>query len=77
MHTATQEDQIEEALGAGEANEELSNGFHISLKRSDFWLLHDAEWLNDKVRVMLFHGILLLYVYVCVADHEFLHESNY
>ena len=51
-------------MGAGEANEELSNGFHISLKRSDFWLLHDAEWLNDKVRVMLFHGILLLYVYV-------------
>ena len=49
LHTAMQVDQIERALGAGEANEELSNGFHISLKHSDFWLLRDAEWLNDKV----------------------------
>ena len=40
---------IDDALKSGIADEELSNGFHISLKRSDFWLLHETEWLNDKV----------------------------
>ena len=40
---------IDDAFKSGTADEELSNGFHISLKRSDFWLLHETGWLNDKV----------------------------
>lgn len=35
------------------ANEELSNSFHISLKRSDFWLLCKAGWLNGKDSVQI------------------------
>ena len=42
---------IDDALKSGTADEELSNGFHISLKRSDFWLLHETGWLNDKVSI--------------------------
>lgn len=49
MHTTLQEHQIEQALGAGTPDEVLSTGFHISLKRCDFWLLRNKEWLNDKV----------------------------
>ena len=40
---------INNAIESGRAEEELSNGFHISLKRSDFWLLCKNGWLNDKV----------------------------
>ena len=40
---------LDDALKSSTANEELSNSFHISLKRSDFWLLHESGWLNDKV----------------------------
>ena len=40
---------INNAIESGRAEEELSNGFHISLKRSDFWLLRETGWLNDKV----------------------------
>ena len=40
---------INNAIESGRAEEELSNGFHISLKRSDFWLLCEIGWLNDKV----------------------------
>ena len=39
-------------LEPGTADEELSNDFHISLRRCDFWLLRDTEWLNDKVKII-------------------------
>lgn len=41
--------QIDKALGPGAADEELCNGFHISMKRCDFWSLRCGKWLNDKV----------------------------
>ena len=40
---------INNAIKFGRADEELSKSFHISLKRSDFWLLRETGWLNDKV----------------------------
>jgi len=43
-------DCIEKALGPGKADDEMSKGFHISLKRSDCWTLRNDEWLNDQVR---------------------------
>lgn len=49
MHTTLQKQQIEQALGPGIPDEVLSSCFHISLKRCDFWLLRNTEWLNDKV----------------------------
>ena len=49
MHTSHDNDIIEKVLGPGAAEEEMVNGFHISLKHCDFWLLCEMQWLNDKV----------------------------
>ena len=40
---------LEKVLGPGDAEEEMVNAFHISLKRNDLWLLHETEWVNNKV----------------------------
>ena len=44
---------VEKLLGPGSPEEVMVNRFHISLRRSDFWLLHDEQLLNDKV-ILLF-----------------------
>lgn len=49
IFTSHDDKVIEEMFGPGAATEELVNGFHISLKRCDFWLLRETQWLNDKV----------------------------
>ena len=53
MHNVLQEQQIEQVLEPGTADDELSNSFHISLRHCDFWLLRDTEWLNDKVKIII------------------------
>ena len=40
---------LNKVLGPGAADEELSRGFDIVLRRQDFWTLKDSEWLNDQV----------------------------
>ena len=48
-HSSFQEQKIDQALGHGPADEILSTGYHICLKRCDFQLLSNGKWLNDKV----------------------------
>ena len=50
IYTSYDNKIIEKVLGPGAAAEEMVNGFHISLKRCDLWLLRETQWLNDKVR---------------------------
>ena len=49
MYTSYDNKIIEKILGSGDATEEMVNGFHISLKRYDLWLLCETQQLNDKV----------------------------
>jgi len=67
---------IDDALKSGIANEELSKNFHISLKRSDFWLLRETGWLNDKVsrQLLMVH---ILWHYFLFTDYQLLYEANY
>lgn len=66
-HDTLQEQQIDRALGNGTAVEELSNGFHISLRRCDFWLLRNKEWLNDKVKILvhMYYCFVIPTVFIC------------
>ena len=50
IYTSYDNKILEKVLEPGDAEEEMVNAFHISLKRSDFWLLHETQWINDKVR---------------------------
>ena len=50
---------LEKVLEPGKANEEISNGSHINVKRSDCWSLHSGEWLNDRLKTYTgFNGVL-------------------
>ena len=44
-------DQIEEALGPGETEDEICRGFHIIIRICDCWTLRNGEWLNDQVGI--------------------------
>ena len=56
IHTSHENNIIEKVFGPGAAEEEMVNGFHISLKRCDFWLLCETQWLNDKVAFNIIHN---------------------
>ena len=49
QHSSVHKGIIDEILGPGVADEELSRGFGIVLRRQDFWTLKHSEWLNDQV----------------------------
>lgn len=49
VHSCLQKQRIDQAIGPGPADEVLSTGYHICLKRHDFQLLSNGKWLNDKV----------------------------
>ena len=49
QHSSVHEGIINKVLGPGAADEELSRGFGIVLRRQDFWTLKNSEWLNDQV----------------------------
>ena len=43
------EQYIREALGPGKADDIVSKGYGIILRRQDLWTLKNREWLNDQV----------------------------
>ena len=49
QHSSVHKGIIDKILGPGVADEELSRGFGIVLRRQDFWTLKHSEWLNDQV----------------------------
>ena len=49
QHSNVHKGIIDKILGPGVADEELSRGFGIVLRRQDFWTLKHSEWLNDQV----------------------------
>lgn len=57
---------IEGLLGPGSPEEVLVSRFNISLKRSDFWRLRDAQLLNDKV-ILPFHRLYHFSLCVCTT----------
>ena len=52
---------IDKLLGPGAANEKLSRGFGIVLRRQDFWTLKNSEWLNDQVSRLSLTPCLFFY----------------
>jgi len=39
--------QVDQTLGPGTADKELCSGFHLSLRRQDFWSLCNGQWLHE------------------------------
>jgi len=48
--TATQ--AIKQILGTGKADEIISRGYGITLRRQDYWTLNNHRWLNDQVSLL-------------------------
>ena len=44
---------IRETLETGKADEIISKGYGITLRRQDFWTLNNHRWLNDQVSFSL------------------------
>ena len=40
---------IRSILGPGKADDIISKGYGITLRRQDFWTLNNCRWLNDQV----------------------------
>ena len=43
------EDQVDQALRPGNADEVLSEAFRLTVTRKDIKTLHQLNWLNDEV----------------------------
>ena len=40
---------IRNILGPGKADDIITKGYEITLRRQDFWTLNNCRWLNDQV----------------------------
>ena len=72
---------VEKLLGPGSPEEVMVNRFHISLKRSDLWLLHDEQLLNKKVilpfcKADLINPLCILQIVYCLRGIHLQHNDS-
>ena len=56
-----QEHAVRKALGPGRADEVMSRGYGIVMRRQDIWTLNDRGWLNDQVHTCNAHECCLIF----------------
>ena len=63
-----QEHAVRKALGPGRADEVMSRGYGIVMRRQDIWTLNDCGWLNDQVHTCNAHECCLILIHYYPGD---------